>query len=125
MPTVICGSTGTTSLSFAARTFGGIADCGAAATVTAAAIAAISKVRRTRAARIFIRSVFGRSALLGGLQILLGCRLVPKGRRLIRIDANHQIVNVVVNFLEPVAGARRNDDDVADLQVIRLPVAER
>src|ERR1043165_1256044 len=118
---VISGSTGTASSSFAARACGGIAACCAATAPTVAASAAISSERRTRTDS-FMWAFFRRLGILAGLQILLGCSLVSDRRHLVRIDADHQIVNVIVNLREPVSGTGGNDDDVASLEVVALPV---
>src|SRR5678816_4594538 len=65
------------------------------------------------------------SRLFASLEVLLGCRFVTKWRHLVRIDAYHQIVNVIVDLREPVAGSGRNHHDVAHLQVVALAVADR
>jgi hypothetical protein len=50
-------------------------------------------------------------------QILHRLRFTPERRHLVRVDPDHEIVDVVVDFREPVAGACRNDDDVARLDL--------
>src|SRR5207253_7793396 len=58
----------------------------------------------------------GRSRLA---QIFLRLRLALERRNLVGIDANHEIRDVIVDLGEPVAGARRNHDHVAGLDVVR------
>src|SRR5436190_24394499 len=48
-------------------------------------------------------------------QVLLRLRLVLERRDLVGIDANHQVVDVVLDLREPVARTCRNDDDITGL----------
>src|SRR5205823_801310 len=63
----------------------------------------------------------GRSRLA---QIFLRLRLALERRNLVGIDANHEIRDVIVDLGEPVAGARRNHDHVASLDVVRHAVLD-
>ncbi len=63
-------------------------------------------------------------AALGRLrQIVLRLRLALQRRDFVGIDPHHQVVDVVVDLREPVAGAGRNHDDVAGLDLIGDAVA--
>src|SRR5437773_3419264 len=59
----------------------------------------------------------------GFRQVIPGLRLALQRRDFVRIDANHQVADVIVDLGEPVAGARRNDDDVSRLDLVRDAVA--
>src|SRR5881396_3060270 len=56
-------------------------------------------------------------------QVIPGLRLALERRDFVRIEANHQVADVIVDLREPVAGARRNDDDVSGLDLVRDAVA--
>src|SRR5258705_11644649 len=60
----------------------------------------------------------------GFRQVIPGLRLALQRRDLVRIDANHQVADVIVDPGEPVARACRNDDDVARLDLVRDAVAD-
>src|SRR5688572_18933614 len=64
-----------------------------------------------------------RCSLLRQSQVRLRLRLAPKGRDLVGIQTDHQIVDVIVDFREPVAGARRNYYDVSSLDLMRHAVS--
>src|SRR6185369_14518805 len=51
-------------------------------------------------------------------------RLALQRRDLVRIDADHHVVDVVVDLREPVARARRDDHDVAGLDLVGDAVAD-
>src|SRR5438552_14908147 len=60
----------------------------------------------------------------GFRQVISGLRLALQRRDFVRIDANHQVADVIVDPGEPVARARRNDDDVSRLDLVRDAVAD-
>ena len=57
-------------------------------------------------------------------QILLRLRLALERRDLVGIDPHHQVVDVVVDLREPVAGAGRDHHDVAGLDLVGDAVAD-
>src|SRR4029077_15992521 len=58
-------------------------------------------------------------------QIGLRGRLILMRSNLIGINAHHEVGDVVINFSEPVPGARRNNDHVAGLELIGDAIANR
>src|SRR5262245_12755432 len=58
-------------------------------------------------------------------QIRLRFGLALERRHFVGIDAHHQVVDVIVDLREPVAGARRNHDDVAGFEIVGGAVADR
>src|SRR5918993_4290834 len=62
------------------------------------------------------------ASLCGPRQIRLGGRLVFQRRHLVWVDPDHQVVDVIVHFREPMPRASRDHEDVASLEVIRHTV---
>src|SRR6185503_2227943 len=60
----------------------------------------------------------------GFREVRLGRRFVFDGRHFVGVDPHHQVVDVVVDLLEPVAGAGWNHHDVARLEVVAFTVAD-
>src|SRR5260370_42657131 len=59
----------------------------------------------------------------GFRQVIPGLRLALERRDFVRIDANHQVADVIVDPGEPVARSRGNYDDVSRLDLVRDAVA--
>ena len=57
-------------------------------------------------------------------QVLLRLRLTLKRRDLIWIDANHQVVDMIVDLGEPMSRTRRDDQHVSGLKLIGHSVAD-
>src|SRR6266481_8491517 len=67
--------------------------------------------------------ITGSSLPRGIRQVIPGLRLALERRDFVRIDANHQVADVIVDPGEPVARSRRNYDDVSRLDLVRDAVA--
>jgi len=59
------------------------------------------------------------------LQIAARFPFVLQRCHLVGIDANHKVIDMVINPREPVSCTGRNNNDVAGLELIALSIANR
>ena len=61
---------------------------------------------------------------IGGGQMRPGLCLAFQGNDLVRIDAHHQVSDVIIDFREPVTRACRNDDHVAGVELVGFRILD-